>query len=48
MKAKKNKSAIKKTVKAKRDIMMKASIGSEVRTRGVGSAIRGTNFKGVF
>jgi predicted transcriptional regulator len=36
------------TAKAKKGKMMKASMGSEVRTRGVGSAIRGTNFKGVF
>lgn len=48
MKTKKVKSAIKKTAKAKKGKMMKASMGSEVRTRGVGSAIRGTNFKGVF
>ena len=36
------------TAKAKKGKMMKASTGSEVRTRGVGIAIRGTNFKGVF
>lgn len=36
------------TAKAKYGKIMKASMGSEVRTRGVGSAIRGTNFKGVF
>jgi hypothetical protein len=34
--------------KLKKGKMMKASMGSESKTRGVGSAIRGTNFKGVF